>query len=886
MGRLKSALIGIGLWGMLAVNVIAAPTSFTLNFKGSGAKPVEGVTCGMNATADLDPYPPQQPGAAENRIYISPNELERNFVSGNIRDIRSNATITAAATEVWYYTVQVASSSGSTPVDISYRLTGQGFEGGEYKETILIEREGVEEPLFVDLANQTEQSLGSYTYDAEQGGDFTRYAFTVTYLRELNTSDIRVNVNGGDLFGETNPGVWRIAGSNDAYKASGEIVTANPTQSIEFKEVAGWNKPANVSISSNVNGIISRSYSEQRANLVFQYTPQELEGKGVTADVTGESLRGEPINTSIILTKTPDGSTFPTLNLPAGTNYTVTYSAIANDTTAIRYEVPTDPVNPVVIGDGVATVLAPNFPQRAGSVIVNQSAINFSEENGAASPQSVRVQVTLENRPTADVTLTVKFDQLSTFNTLTTGNHVTTSGQTPVIDNGAGTWTYTLTKDDWNTSDIILDFDVRGITGSIADNLNVTAASTDDDRYQDKNAIIPFNVVDLDVNRPQETSKIFEVSPKTTIVDDELPTEDYILGELNFGDVKTGEEVTQFILVKNLTAEAADFIVACSNDQVVIETRDGLTVPALGELAVAVTYTAGVTNLANTKVVFSSVEQFDGESSPSLKLIDTVQLVSNVYSDTEYALVSLKQPVVTVNPADAQNTTVDTEFAFEFDANPAIGSAANYSFTVTFPSSVDVSGLPEYSGTQTVTFTGTGATPPAAFTVPVDVTTTQLEAINLDAFTVDGVTNTYAFDGQLAITEAVQLATVDVNLDEQYTGRDVILIYRYLPFAQGGLGKVGNDIFPEGGPTFLDQVANAEELVIEIEKLIDSGLFDVNGDGASTGRDVILIYRYLPFAQGGLGKVGNDIFPEGAPTFLDNVADSDELVDNILQIMP
>lgn len=129
-------------------------------------------------------------------------------------------------------------------------------------------------------------------------------------------------------------------------------------------------------------------------------------------------------------------------------------------------------------------------------------------------------------------------------------------------------------------------------------------------------------------------------------------------------------------------------------------------------------------------------------------------------------------------------------------------------------------------------------------------------------------------------TPLVRTATLDVNGDGAYTRRDLILILRYLPRPSGGLGQTGNNLFPEGAPQPADQV-DAATLTTNIDNLLSS--LDVNGDGAVTRRDLILILRYLPRPSGGLGQAGNNLFPEGAPQPADQV-DAATLTQNIQAI--
>jgi hypothetical protein len=165
--------------------------------------------------------------------------------------------------------------------------------------------------------------------------------------------------------------------------------------------------------------------------------------------------------------------------------------------------------------------------------------------------------------------------------------------------------------------------------------------------------------------------------------------------------------------------------------------------------------------------------------------------------------------------------------------------------------------------------------------VDTSITGTGLfQLFSFSSFSVGG-TNYGSQNAQFAIDNSVQLATMDVNNDGTITARDVLLVYRYLPFIKGGLQKTGNAIFPEGKPTFPDIVTTSGELVELMDKIIGSKVFDVNKDGKVTARDVLLVYRYLPFIKGGLQKTGNAIFPEGKPTFPDTVTSAAELVNNI-----
>lgn len=366
--------------------------------------------------------------------------------------------------------------------------------------------------------------------------------------------------------------------------------------------------------------------------------------------------------------------------------------------------------------------------------------------------------------------------------------------------------------------------------------------------------------------------------------------------EVNLGKLKVGDVVTVAVLVKNLNTSLETDVEALTTDVTGQVSIDELfDVPAgtgsdpvePGVAAFAFQFTAKQVGVLDGTEIIIVAKDRQGEP-----VVATIPVVVEVVASTDNAL-QFDPDIVAARPEDATNDVVSVEFGVI--AN--IGSADSNELTATFTVPAEMTNLtfsdvlggvdPTSSDNLTYTFTYNTLiaknTEQKLFTVTADVSTDSENIGKIEKITSTLVINTVAGAGQtaqLAIDNAVQLATLDVDEDGDYDFNDLLFIYHkwntYDPLAKAGQAATGLKLLVPGN------AVKAQLIVKHVETLGD--LVDVDESKVANFDDLLFIYHkwntYDPLAKAGQAATGLKLLVPG------NTVKAQMVVDNVEKISP
>ncbi|MGL4855121.1 MAG: hypothetical protein ACRC37_07700, partial [Lentisphaeria bacterium] len=340
---------------------------------------------------------------------------------------------------------------------------------------------------------------------------------------------------------------------------------------------------------------------------------------------------------------------------------------------------------------------------------------------------------------------------------------------------------------------------------------------------------------------------------------------------LDFGKIAVGKSVTEYVMIKYSGDEVLPVsFTVFGGSEATIDTENISFNENVEELAVAWRLSKGA--VIALPVTFTALT--NGEKSYEI----VVQTNNSVYSASASVKANAVNTgaLVALNPTSIIIDSTTSEYKFSIEVT-ALSNVEGVNIEVVMPENTSITELPSGFTYENNILTKTIA---EAMNVGdkqsfvFNASTLGLTAESVNLITVKEGTN-----AQIIVSDIIQLANLDVNGNGVCDSRDILLIRRYLPNLSGGLEQTGNRIFPDGEPLVGIDFVTAEELTVNLENLLKA--LDVNGNGESNSRDLLLIRRYLPNLAGGLEQTGNKIFPDGKPLEDVDFVTAEELTKNI-----
>ncbi len=837
--------LGAALWGNYASAQTVVPVQV---YKGTELLASESLKFGLSSAADVVKPPPPPTGSG---VRLSFKKASYDW-SEDYRPLDSNS-------EVWTLSVSIPDTVSE---QIFIALDGTAF--GAIGSLVL---------------------NGSGQSDTDITGDFTTNrlivrngTYTITFAR-VTTGTF---TGGCRDFSNNSFGHWRLdVEESGVWHEDGEILgdddgepelTVGTMYTVSFEPVDGYVTPADFSFTMSTEGkshigvykkedvnSFKVTYTFEGAAIPETAAPSTL--WSIYPVVDGVADLAKPYQEQSLTTflgDVPEIEQVGTVlnDLPIG-EWEVQFRSVEGASEAWTTPAP----QRVTVEPEDTISLTGNYVLTPGEVVIDPSAVTLIE--GGAT---FDIDFSLSSAPTGDVVVSVTPE--SGFEGIVT------------IDPAE----FTITKDGDLSQTITITS--TEVTEHKKFGLNFSAnGPANDPRYDlvsDKSVAV--TVIDEDVTVPGDVN--------LTVVPDP---------SLDFTTVVVGEAVTRYVLITNGAGDPEDVELVFTGAEGEFSVEESTFTISAGEtVAVPVTVNAESVGLLTEKLL---VLASDRTGKPIAAQRDIAAQVGNPTDPS--ALLFFEPGVVVAKPAEAEAGKVPVEFNVVVAFNDAVTAADDISLEVELPatlSNIDFTNLnaglgntvPERAG-QTVTFSYEGVISTTSdltlFTITADATVTTpnvIDVIDITAFSMaNGETaiDSFSQDGQLAISDAIQTATLNVNADEDQSGNeivninDIILIFRKVQLGRtASTGLVPSTITLPNGVT-------AEDVEANIDALVNSGLLNVNEDMNNNQdviniNDIILIFRKVQ-----LGRTAATGLVPSTITLPDGVT-AEDVENNIIKILP